>query len=132
MKTDRRKSVVWLSGGVLVAGLLPLLLYWFLLGRVPSVGVSEARNLLARTNSPPGLVDVRPPEVYSAHHVEGAVNWPYPAVASATDSSQMPPSLKGRQLLLICNSGLRSSSATHKLGTRLGVEASSVTGGPGP
>jgi rhodanese-related sulfurtransferase len=129
MKTDQRKSVVWLGGGVLVAGLLPFLLYWLLLGRVPSVSVSEARSLLARTNSPPVLVDVRPPEAYAAHHVDGAVNWPYRAIASATDSSQMPPSLKGRQLLLICSTGLRSSSATHKLGARLDVEASSVTGG---
>ncbi len=129
MKTDERKLVVWLGGGVLVTGLLPLLLYWFLLGRIPSVSVSEARVLLARTNSPPVLVDVRPPEVYLAHHVEGAVSWPYQAIASATDSSQMPPSLKGKQLLLICSTGLRSSSATHKLGGRLGVEASNVTGG---
>jgi hypothetical protein len=34
MKTDHRKSVVWLGGGVLVTGLLPLLLYWLLPGRV--------------------------------------------------------------------------------------------------
>ena len=129
MKIDQPKSVVWLGGWVLVAGLLPFLFYWLLLGRVPSVSVSEARSLLARTNSPPALVDVRSPEAFSAHHVEGAVNWPYPAIASATDSSQMPPALKGRQLLLICSAGLKSSSATHILGTRLGVEANSVTGG---
>ena len=34
MKTDRQKSVVWLGGGVLVAGLLPFLLYWLLPGHV--------------------------------------------------------------------------------------------------
>ena len=34
MKTDQRKSVVWLGGGILVAGLLPLLLYWLMLGHV--------------------------------------------------------------------------------------------------
>ncbi len=34
MKTDRQKPLVWFGGGVLVAGLLPLLLYWLLLGHV--------------------------------------------------------------------------------------------------
>ena len=34
MKTNQRKSFVWLGGSVLVAGLLPLLLYWLLLGHV--------------------------------------------------------------------------------------------------
>ena len=34
MKTDQRKSVVWLGGGILVAGLLPLVLYSLLLGHV--------------------------------------------------------------------------------------------------
>lgn len=129
MKTDQRKTTVWLVGGVVVAGLLPLLLYWLLLGRVASVSVSEARSLLARTNSPPVLVDVRPPGAYSAHHVDGAVNWPYQAIASSANSSRMPPSLKERPLLLICNTGLKSSLATHRLGARLGVEANSVAGG---
>jgi len=34
MKMEQRKGVVWLGGGVLVAGLLPFLLYWFLPGHV--------------------------------------------------------------------------------------------------
>jgi len=34
MKTNQQKSAVWLGGGVLVAGLLPLFLYWLLLGHV--------------------------------------------------------------------------------------------------
>src|ERR1017187_6341686 len=34
VKTDQPGTVVWLAGGVLVAGLLPLLLYWLLLGHV--------------------------------------------------------------------------------------------------
>lgn len=34
MKTNQQKSAVWLGGGVLVAGLLPFLLYWLLLGHV--------------------------------------------------------------------------------------------------
>jgi hypothetical protein len=34
MMTNERKSVVWLGAGALVAGLLPVLLYWLLLGRV--------------------------------------------------------------------------------------------------
>ena len=41
----------------------------------------------------------------------------------------MPPPLPGRKLLLICNSGLRSSLATQKLRLVPGVEALSVTGG---
>ncbi|HKW27790.1 MAG TPA: hypothetical protein VJT54_00505 [Verrucomicrobiae bacterium] len=36
MKTNLHNSVIWLGGGVLVAGLLPLLLYWLLLGHVPA------------------------------------------------------------------------------------------------
>ena len=36
MKTNAQKSVVWLGGGVFVAGLLPLLLYWLLPGHVPA------------------------------------------------------------------------------------------------
>ena len=34
MKTNQQKSAVWLGGGVLVTGLLPLFLYWLLLGHV--------------------------------------------------------------------------------------------------
>src|SRR3974390_2584187 len=34
VKTEQRRSIVWLGGGVLLAGLLPLLLYSLLLGRV--------------------------------------------------------------------------------------------------
>src|SRR5579859_3960328 len=36
MKTNQQKSAVRLGGSVLVAGLLPLLLYWLLLGHVPA------------------------------------------------------------------------------------------------
>ena len=128
MKPENRKSA-WLTGGVLLAGLLPFLLYWLLIGRAPSVSVDEARKLLAQTNSTAVLVDVREPEAFSAHHIEGAVNWPYPAITHATGQNEMPPSLQGRKLLLICNSGLRSSLAAQKLNSATGVEAVSVTGG---
>ncbi len=129
MKPAKRNSVLWLGGGILVAGLLPLLLYWLLLGRVPGVTVGQARALLSRANSDAVLVDVRPASAYAAGHIPGAANWPYSAITSVRDITSIPSSLERRQLLLICNSGLKSRLAAQKLIARAGVEASSVAGG---
>lgn len=128
MKPENRKTA-WLAGGVLLAGLLPFLLYWLLIGRTPGVSVAEARKLVAQTNSTAILVDVRAPEAFSPNHVEGAVNWPYQAIAHATGPNDMPLSLRDKKLLLICKTGFRSSLAAQKLNEIQGVEAFSVIGG---
>lgn len=100
---------------LVAAGLFPVLLYWFLWLRVPSVSVDEARALLAQTNSAATLVDIRVPEAFGANHVPGAVNWPYELIASRAPLLELPPALKGRELLVIDDGGWRGAFATRKL-----------------
>jgi rhodanese-related sulfurtransferase len=129
MYTKSAKTALRLGTGILAAGLLPVLLYWHLFLRAPSLSVDEARALLAQTNASAVLVDVRSPEAFASNHLAGAVNWPGPAISSLAGLQDIPAALQGKKLLLLCNSGLSSALATDRL-RRLGrSEVFNVSGG---
>jgi rhodanese-related sulfurtransferase len=112
---------------ILVIGLAPVLTYWFVIGRVPSITPQAAWNLLSAPDSTAILVDVRPPERYETGHIEAAQNWPLPAILAATPAS-MPAQFSGRRLVLICDSGITSALAARRL-REISLDALNVRGG---
>lgn len=98
-----------------IGGLLPLVAYWFALGRVPTVSADEARRLLTDHAADAALVDVRTPEEYAAGHLEAARNWPLAEIQAAAAATAVPEALRGKQLVLICDSGLQSGRAAQRL-----------------
>jgi len=100
----------------LIAAALPAGAYWWVFVR-GAIAPNEARDLLARGAV---LVDVMSREEYAENHVRGAVNWPYKEIASLADRGQVPPALRGRQLVLICPAGQTTAVAESKL-HRLGL-----------
>ncbi|MFI5379297.1 MAG: rhodanese-like domain-containing protein [Tepidisphaerales bacterium] len=113
---------------VLVAGALPLVLYWLTLGRLPTVRVPEAQQLLATQPERYALVDVRTPAEYETGHLDRAANWPLDQIL-ALSAAQVPPHLAGRRLLLFCNSGWRSGMATQHLNALSPNLATNIRGG---
>ena len=130
MKTDDVKASGWVVAAILVAGMLPVVLYLaFFVGGINTVGVAEARRVFGETNRPAVLVDVREPEAFGVRHVAGATNWPYASIRSVERTNEIPANLIGRRLLLICDVGMCSALAAKKLGALGGVNATSVAGG---
>lgn len=114
---------------ILVGLVLPPLIYWLAVGRLPTVTAEEAKALLASPGTPARLVDVRPATVYAEKHLEGVDNWPYDQIVAAMSVDQVPAALRGRPLLLLCDSGILSALATRHL-RALGIaEATNVDGG---
>jgi len=108
-------------GLVVLGGLLPIVAYWAVLGRVPSLAPAAAKERLSAPDSPAVLVDVRTPEEFLAGHLEAAENWPTAQIETLAAADALPQRLQGKQLLLICSSGIRSRLATTRL-RNLGVK----------
>lgn len=117
---------------ILIAGMIPLLAYYFGFGRVASVSPYEAKQLLSKPLSNYRIVDVRGSQDFERSHVESAVNWPYEEIRATALSGNMaafPEALKGKQLLLICESGLLSARAAILLREMDSVDATNIRGG---
>lgn len=114
---------------VLAGLILPLIAYWLAIGRIPSVTATEAKALLGTQGSASMLVDVRSASAYTERHLEGADNWPYDQIMAASSPEQVPAALRGRRLLLLCDSGILSSLATRHLRTAGIADATNVDGG---
>ncbi|HUT52980.1 MAG TPA: rhodanese-like domain-containing protein [bacterium] len=114
---------------ILGSGILPVLLYWLLIGRVPSLGPDEAKKLLAAPGSNAVLVDVRTQREFNESHLEGAKNWPAGEIMALAAGGHPPPEYAGRKLLLICASGIRSAFAARRIREATDAQAFSVTGG---
>jgi len=117
---------------ILVCGLIPIAIYWSAIGRAPAISPVEAVSLLNQPGSKTLLVDVRETADFEASHLEGAVSWPYEdikALSPGNAGSEIPADLRGRPLLLICESGINSARAVLRL-REIGVaDALSVSGG---
>lgn len=118
-----------LLGIITVAGLIPVILYWFTIGRAPSLDVSAAKSLLSTAQSDTMLVDIRPPDEFWSRHLETAVNWPYNTISAVKNTDQIPPQLRDKTLLLICDSGILSAFAARKIAGMTSSPVYSVTGG---
>ena len=106
---------------ILVGGLVPLVVYYWLFERAPSITSEDALQILNRPGAQAALVDVRPAGEFAQMYVEGAFNWPLEKILALRSSVEMPAEFRGRTLVFICNSGLQSARAVAKL-QNLGVE----------
>ncbi|WP_445527705.1 rhodanese-like domain-containing protein [Streptomyces cyslabdanicus] len=71
------------------------------------------------------LVDVREAREWRAGHAPGALHLPLGALASG---AEVPPEARGRLLVVVCRSGVRSQRAAELLTAR-GADAVDVIGG---
>jgi len=116
-------------GIIVVGGLIPLILYWFFFGQAPTVTPTQAKTLLRAADSSAVLVDVRKPAEFSSRHIDGAKNWPAAEVFALASQENIPEQFRNRTLLLVCDAGVVSRSATkHLIGIGL-EEVKNVRGG---
>lgn len=95
--------------------LLPVTLYWYAIGRAPSILPEDARRDLAAPGSHALLVDVRPRAAFAGEHLVGAVNWPFAEIRALNSAEGVPGRLRGRKLFLLCNNGIQSAMAALRL-----------------
>jgi rhodanese-related sulfurtransferase len=113
----------------IVGGLVPAILYWAILGRLPSITAGEAKDILSASGSNAALVDVRTPAEFAANHIDAARNWPYQQIMALDSVDGVPRELQGKRMFLLCESGILSALATERL-RGLGVfDAANVQGG---
>ncbi len=89
---------------------------------VPSLKPVEAQTRL-KEHHPPFLLDVREPGEFQRGHIAGAKLIPLGALGSHL--AELP---KNREILCVCQSGNRSSSATRRL-IEAGYQAINLSGG---
>ena len=88
---------------------IAVMLGWILWQRRGQVSVAEARQMLKAGAL---LVDVRTPAEFAAGHLAGAINVPLDTL-EVTIARKVPE--RERQLLIHCQSGVRSAMARNKL-----------------
>ena len=93
---------------------------WFGFGAKTSVSPKEAKEIL---RGKAVLIDVRESSEWRAGHVPGAIHIPLGKLATST--GRIP---KNQQVLVICQSGMRSRSAAKQLRGQ-GFEVLNVSGG---
>lgn len=84
--------------------------------KIPSVTADELKSKLKER---PIVIDVREPYEFKARHIKGAKNVPLSTIKTYEGKSPV---------YVVCQSGMRSKSATKKL-KKMGVEAINVKGG---
>jgi rhodanese-related sulfurtransferase len=118
-----------LAASMVAAGcLVPLALYWVLLGGSDCVTPDWARQQIERTPEHLVLVDIRSPEAYSAAHLAAAVNWPLDAVMATTQAGQGPDALAGKTPVFLCEVGFSARRAARHVES-LGGQTYFVRGG---
>ncbi len=125
MKAQQRKSV-WIVGAIIIVGLVPMLLYHFAIGSVPSVDAHVVTSQIMEPSDDTLIVDVRRDAQNLPLKVRGAYYWPLEFIRDG--SSGLPEGLDGKQLYLLCNEGVQSAEAVRHL-RPMGVDARSIKGG---
>ena len=110
-----KRMTILVAAGVAVTWLLPLLMFWYFIGRVPTVDPDLAKELLSRPDSDYVLVDTRLPEDYRAGHIEGSISWPYEQIMAVSTKESIPERLKNKKIILVCYSGLNTAVAANHL-----------------
>jgi rhodanese-related sulfurtransferase len=110
-----RWMFVLVAALLLAAGVLPLLLYWAGPGSVPLLMPAQAIARLNASAETYALVDVRPAADFAYRHIDGAQNWPLAQLRSWNTGDPLPTELRGRALLLVCDSGWLSVQAARHL-----------------
>jgi rhodanese-related sulfurtransferase len=93
---------------------------------VPQVQAAEALELLSEQGEATALVDVRPEPEYAERHISGAVSLPLAEIRKMEAASDLPAVLRGKTLLLVCDSAVLSSQAART--GQLGVDGISARG----
>jgi len=104
--------VGWALGITLLGFLVPLLLYWVVLGSVPSLSVPEARRML----KDPGtvLIEVEPVPAYLPDSIHGRT-WPLAEILRLPSRAQIPTELQDKRILLLCPGGIHAAQAVRHL-----------------
>ena len=115
---------------ILLAGsLIPVVGYWLIAGRIPTVTPQEAKQRLRAPEATVVLVDVRAREPFLAGHIDGAENWPLAAILATHSAQDLPAPLRDKTLLLVCDVGIASWRAAWHLAENRIAPALSVRGG---
>jgi len=126
MTNHSRRAPALVISLIVAGGLAPLLLYWWVVGRAPSVSPSEALAALGAPQTQAVLVDIRDPDAFAASHLDGAVSWPLREIGLGRG---LPAGLSGKTLFLICDGGLSSARAVPKVRKLTSAPLYSVRGG---
>ena len=99
----------------LTGGLLPLVFYYFLYGRVPNIKPAEAKGLLQMENTPAILVDIRSSDEFSAAHIDGAQNLSLKEIIAFKSLNEIPERFRNKTLLLLSENGMAGNLAARHL-----------------
>lgn len=114
---------------ILAGSLIPVVGYWLVFGRIPTVTPQEAKQRLRNPDATVVLVDVRTREQFLAGHIDGAENWPLATILETPSVRDLPVPLRDKTLLLVCDVGMASWRAAWYLGEKRISPAMSVRGG---
>ena len=129
-RENASRPIFWsVTAIVLVGSLIPVICYWLLFGRIPTVTPQEAKQRLRVQDDAVVLVDVRSREHFAAGHIDGSVNWPVAAILETQSPRDLPALLRDKTLLLVCDVGMASRQAAWHLGESQIAPAMNVRGG---
>jgi rhodanese-related sulfurtransferase len=114
-KNVLRGSVWVVALLVLVGCVTPPILYECYFGRLPTVTSEQAKEMLRQSQGATLLIDVRQPEVFTARHIDGALNWPLEKILAVVRADDIPPQFRSAKLLLLCDVGWDSRQAVAHL-----------------
>jgi rhodanese-related sulfurtransferase len=100
---------------VLMGCAMPLIFYWCIFGRLPTVTPEQAKTMLRESQGTVLLIDVRRPEVFEARHLDGALNWPLESILTSARTDDIPAQFRSGKLLLLCDVGWDSRRAVEHL-----------------
>jgi len=115
MNERSRTITISVAAGIAVTWLLPLLLFWYFIGRAPTADPDHAKEWLSGADVDYVLVDTREREDYEAGHIEGAVSWPHGQIMALSGKDYIPETLKDKKLLLVCYNGTGTAVAARHL-----------------
>jgi rhodanese-related sulfurtransferase len=117
------KNLLLVSSAVILVGVVPLLMYTFVLGILPSIQAADALAILNQTPEEYYLIDVRSSTEYGQNHIEGAVLWPLEDILKVDSLDEIPSQYQGKQLIFICNAGFLSGEAVRHM-QKIGFQSS--------
>jgi rhodanese-related sulfurtransferase len=112
----------------IINGLIIILLVWFLVGRIlPAKGVKQMTTGELRKiagDKTRQFIDVRTPGEYSGNHIKGFKNIPVHELRGRINELS-----KEKEVVVICQSGMRSNKASKILAQKGFTEVTNVQGG---
>ena len=127
MRLTSLKKTILLLAVILAVGAAPVIAYLAVAAGVRIETPDRSVELLRSEEY--ALVDIRDAGEFRERHILGAASWPVEQVMAVRDAGGMPEQFRGKRLLLVCDSGLRSIAAARHLAASAGAEAISVRGG---